>query len=198
MVNPLRNILSNIKLNYLLMKTRNFPVPNSTPIFVEDRDVLGQTKSKGINVFKKYKNRTKNVPDLKVTYAGLGRRTIAKFIDMTIVFIPLLILEMFFLKFDYTNSDFNTYRMLIIIFAWILYNVILEASASQATIGKMIFKLKVIDINGERMGVLRSFLRSITTIISILPLGFGIWCIATDSKKRAWHDLIAGTYVIKS
>jgi uncharacterized RDD family membrane protein YckC len=62
----------------------------------------------------------------------------------------------------------------------------------------MILKLKVIDLYGKRMSVLRSLFRCITTIISILPIGLGIWYITTDPKKRAWHDLIVGTYVIKS
>jgi uncharacterized RDD family membrane protein YckC len=48
------------------------------------------------------------------------------------------------------------------------------------------------------LSVLQAFYRCITTIISILPMGLGIWYMTTDSKKRTWHDLIAGTYVIKT
>jgi uncharacterized RDD family membrane protein YckC len=178
------------------MKRKNYPEQISTPYYVENRDVLGQHK--GINVLQRFKHKLRNAPDLKVTYAGLGKRTIAKLIDLTIVFIPLLILETILFKFNYTNNDFNTYRFFIVIITWIFYNSVFETSVYQATIGKMIVKLKVIDLYGKRMSVLRSFFRCITTIISILPIGLGIWYITTDPKKRAWHDLIAGTYVIKS
>ena len=178
------------------MKRKNYPEQNSIPFFVEDRDVLGQPK--GTNVLQRFKHRSINTPDLKVTYAGLGKRTIAKLIDITIIFSPLLILESFLFKFNYMNNDFNTYRFFIVILIWFFYNVVFEASVYQATIGKMIFKLKVIDLYGKRMGVLRSFFRCITIIISMLPIGIGIWYITTDPKKRAWHDLIVGTYVIKS
>ena len=178
------------------MKSKNHIRQISTPFFVEDRDVLGQPK--GINVLQRFKHKLRNAPDLKVTYAGLGKRTIAKLIDLTIVFIPLLILETFLFKFNHTNNDFNTYRFFIVIFIWIFYNGVFETSVYQATIGKMILKLKVIDLYGKRMSVLRSLFRCITTIISILPIGLGIWYITTDPKKRAWHDLIVGTYVIKS
>jgi len=178
------------------MKSKNHIRQISTPFFVEDRDVLGQPK--GINVLQRFKHKLIHAPDLNVTYAGLGKRTFAKLIDLTIVFIPLLILETFLFKFNYMNKDFNTYRLSIVIFIWIFYNSVFEASVYQATIGKMILKLKVIDLYGNRISVLRSFFRCITTIISILPIGFGIWYITTDRKKRAWHDLIVSTYVIKS
>ena len=178
------------------MKSKNYIRQISTPFFVENRDVLGQPK--GINVLQRFKHKLRNAPDLNVTYAGLGKRTIAKLIDLTIVFIPLLILETFLFKFNYTNNDFNTYRFFIVIITWIFYNSVFESSVYQATIGKMILKLKVIGLYGKRIGVLRSFFRCITTIISILPIGLGIWYITTDPKKRAWHDLIIGTYVIKS
>ena len=178
------------------MKSKNYIRQISTPFFVENRDVLGQPK--GINVLQRFKHKLRNAPDLKVTYAGLGKRTIAKLIDLTIVFIPLLILEMILFKFNYMNKDFNTYRFFIVIITWIFYNSVFETSVYQATIGKMIVKLKVIDLYGKRISVLRSFFRCITAIISILPVGLGIWYITTDPKKRAWHDLIAGTYVIKS
>ena len=72
------------------MKSENHIRQISTPFFVEDRDVLGQPK--GINVLQRFKHKLRNAPDLKVTYAGLGKRTIAKLIDLTTVFIPLLIL----------------------------------------------------------------------------------------------------------
>ena len=178
------------------MKRKNYPIQSSTPFFVENRDVLGQPK--GVNFLQRFKHKSINTPDLKVTYAGLGKRTIAKLIDLTIIFSPLLILETFLFKFNYMNNDFNTYRIFIVIFIWIFYNGVFEASVYQATILKMILTLKVTDLFGNRMSVLRSFFRCITTIISILPIGLGIWYITTDPKKRAWHDLIVGTYVIKS
>jgi len=178
------------------MKSKNHIRQISTPFFAEDRDVLGQPK--GINVLQRFKHQVRNAPDLNVIYAGLGKRTVAKLIDLMIVYTPLLILEMIFFKFNYTNTDFNTYRFFLVIITWILYNSVFETSAYQATVGKMILKLKVVDLYGKRISVLRSFFRCITTIISILPIGLGIWYITTDPKKRAWHDLIVGTYVIKS
>jgi uncharacterized RDD family membrane protein YckC len=180
------------------MKSKDHPSQNATPLFVEDRDVLGQIKPSGINVIKRHKHKSKNAPDLKVTYAGLGARAIAAFIDLAIVLIMLLIMELFFFKFNYANNEFNIYRFFIFIFTWFFYNESFESSVYQATFGEMILKLKVVDLRGKRMSIIRSSFRCIVTIISILPIGIGIWYITTDPKKRTWHDMIAGTYVIKT
>jgi uncharacterized RDD family membrane protein YckC len=187
-------VLSTGELKYSVMKRNNYRVQNSTPFIAESRDVLGQPK--GINVLQRFKHKYINAPDLEVTYAGLGKRTVAKLIDLTIILIPLLIFEAFLFKFNFTNNDFKTYRFFILIILWIFYNGVFETSVYQGTIGKIIMHLKVIDLYGKRITILRSFFRCVTTAISILPIGFGIWYITTDSKKRAWHDLIAGTYVI--
>jgi len=53
------------------MKDFNYSRQNATPIYVEERDVLGQIKPHG-NSLTNYRHRIKNAPDLKVTYAGLG------------------------------------------------------------------------------------------------------------------------------
>jgi uncharacterized RDD family membrane protein YckC len=180
------------------MKTKNYPEQNAIPLFIEERDVLGQIKPSGINILKRFKHKSSNAPDLKVIYASLGTRAIAALIDLTIVLSVLLIMETFLFKFNYTNNEFNTYRFFIVIFIWIFYNGSFESSVYQATFGEMIFKLKVVDLYGKKVSVLRSLFRCITTIISILPIGIGIWYLTTDPKKRTWHDLIAGTYVIKS
>jgi uncharacterized RDD family membrane protein YckC len=179
------------------MEIKDYPLPNTAPLFLDNRDVLGQIKPSGISRLKKIHHKLKNAPDLKVVYAGLGARAIAALIDLAIVFSLLLIMETFLFKFNYTNNEFNTYRFFILIFIWIFYNGSFESSMYQATFGEMILKLKVVDLNGKRMSVIRSLFRCIATIISILPIGIGIWYLTTDSKKRTWHDMIAGTYVIK-
>jgi len=178
------------------MKTKNYPEQNTIPLFIENRDVLGQIKSSGISSLKVFKH-IKNAPDLKVIYAGFGPRAMATFIDLVIVMGALSILDAFLFKFNYTNDDFNTYRFFIALFAWIIYNGVFESSVWQATLGEMIVKLKVIGLYGKRISVLRSIFRCISTFISVLPVGLGIWYMTTDSKKRTWHDIITGTYVIK-
>ena len=170
--------------------------PIEIPLFVENRDVLGQIKPSGINVLKRVKHKFKNAPELNVIYAGFGERAYAALIDLMIVLCVSLIMELFFFKFNFTSIEFNTYRFFIFIFTWFFYNESFESSVYQATLGEMMLKLRVVDLYGKRMSIIRSSFRCITTIISILPVGIGLWYLTTDPKKRTWHDMIAGTYVI--
>ena len=180
------------------MKNKNYTGSSANPIYIADRDILGQIKPSGLTGLKNFRHRIKNAPNLQVDYAGLGLRALATFIDLIIVTGALLILEVLVFKFNFTNNEFNTYRFFIAIFTWLFYNGAFESSVYQATFGEMIFKLKVIGLYGKRISFIRSLWRCISTIISILPVGLGIWFMTTDPKKRTWHDLIAGTYVIKT
>ena len=180
------------------MKTINEYGPQPLPDFVKERDVLGQVKSRRIAGFKGFKYQSVNTPDLKVTYAGLGIRSLATFIDLIIVFTLLLIPEIFLFSFNFNELDLNSYRVFIGFGAWIFYHATFESSNYQATPGKILLRLEVIDLFGKSISTVRAIFRCLAVFISILPFGLGIWYISTDSKKQGWHDLIAGSYVIKS
>ncbi len=172
--------------------------PQPLPDFVKERDVFGQVKSKRISGFKRFKYKSLNVPDLKVAYAGLGIRSLATFYDLIIVFILLLLPEMFLLSFNFSDIDLNIYRVLIGFGSWVFYHSTFESSGYQATPGKIMLKLKVVDLFGKSINFVRATFRCLSVFISIAPFGLGIWYISTDRKKRGWHDLIAGSYVVKS
>jgi uncharacterized RDD family membrane protein YckC len=180
------------------MKKQYIPAPNQIADFVDERDMFGQIRPKRINIIKRARHKLINAPDLKVKYARLGVRIIATFFDLIIVFSVLLILETFLFKFNYDNKYSILYRFVIAAFIWIFYNTFFESSGYQATVGKILFQLKVIDLYGKRLSVLKATVRCISKAFSILPIGLGIWYITTDPKKQGWHDLISGSYVIKS
>ena len=39
--------------------------------------------------------------------------------------------------------------------------------------------------------------RYLATSLSLLPLGLGLWWMAGQKHRRAWHDLITGTYALR-
>ena len=68
-----------------------------------------------------------------------------------------------------------------------------------ATPGKSVAGLKIVDAkSGKPISVKQSFIRYVGYFVSILPLMLGIIWVAFDKKKRAWHDLMAGTVVIRN
>jgi uncharacterized RDD family membrane protein YckC len=68
----------------------------------------------------------------------------------------------------------------------------------QATPGKMAFNLKVVAPDGGRITYLRAFGRHFAEIVSGLTLGIGYVMAGFDSQKRALHDRIASTRVIRA
>ncbi len=68
----------------------------------------------------------------------------------------------------------------------------------QATIGKRIFSLKIVDATTfEKPKTKQFIIRIFGIILSVVPLFLGIIWIAFDPKKQAWHDKLANTVVIK-
>jgi len=66
------------------------------------------------------------------------------------------------------------------------------------TIGKMLFRIRVVNLDGTQPSLKTAFLREIPCKIQaefLLFIGF-IW-VAFDRKKQGLHDKIAGTHVIR-
>ena len=170
---------------------------NETPDFIHERDALGLEKPKVI-VENTEQVDSIVVENLDVIYASLGSRILAYFLDVLILILPLLVLENMIFGEEFTSSKDSLWRNLFNMVCWTLYYGLTESSDGQATIGKRICGLKVIDEKGEKLTFKKASLRYLAQILSVLPLGFGIWAIATDSKKQAWHDMLLGCYVIKN
>lgn len=63
-----------------------------------------------------------------------------------------------------------------------------------ATVGKRIFHIVVLDeASGRPVGVRQAFIRTVSYVFSYLPFGAGFFMVAFHPKKKALHDLIAGT-----
>lgn len=77
-----------------------------------------------------------------------------------------------------------------------LYNVILNASRFQGTLGKHALGLKVCDANNRRIGFIRSVIRSLASYLSAIILCIGFMIAGWNKRKRSLHDYIAGTYVV--
>lgn len=68
----------------------------------------------------------------------------------------------------------------------------------QATPGKMLLSLKIVDEKtlGEP-SIFQYIMRMFGYFLSCLPFGLGLVNVALNKRKRAWHDFLAGTVVIK-
>jgi len=78
-----------------------------------------------------------------------------------------------------------------------LYFSLFQSGPRQATPGKMIFGLVVIDSNGARLSFARASLRYFSKFLSSAVLMIGYIIAGFNPKKQALHDMIANTFVVK-
>jgi uncharacterized RDD family membrane protein YckC len=157
-------------------------------------------------------------PDsLQGYYAGFASRAVAILIDMGIItLVSAVVIGAMSLFFDLpsvqrfiqwlnsllpgfdlifvglTSARFAGFFFLLLNY---LYFVFFFSTTGQ-TVGKAIMGLRVVTIDGKRMGIRRAFIRTLGYTLSLAPLGLGFLWVLGEDRRRAWHDKIAHTYVL--
>lgn len=67
----------------------------------------------------------------------------------------------------------------------------------RATVGMRAWRLRLLRDDGSRVGVGRAFLRFVLALVSLAFVGCGFWVAWFDADRRAWHDRVCGTRVIR-
>jgi uncharacterized RDD family membrane protein YckC len=65
------------------------------------------------------------------------------------------------------------------------------------TVGGIICQLRLTRIDGTPLRFAESLVRGLSGIFSLAVVGLGFFWILRDPERQAWHDRIAGTYVVK-
>ena len=76
--------------------------------------------------------------------------------------------------------------------------IVLMHGTTGRTLGKMLVGARVVGVTGEPIGYPRALARYLAWFLSALPLLLGFVLAATRPDRRALHDLIAGTRVVRS
>lgn len=135
-------------------------------------------------------------------YAGFGLRVASFLIDGAATMAFLLVAGFVIFAFYVVGQG----QSLVAIWAYILvfwlvvtwlYRAGTESSGLQATIGKRIMGLAVINTNGGRPSFGRATLRFAGELLSLLTLGIGFLVALFNPERKALHDLIAGTAVVR-
>jgi len=133
-------------------------------------------------------------------FAGFDQRWMASALDWFMVSLVVIFWGVIALLF---TSDKSTQFIIaisvlgIIPIANFIYHVIMEASPKQGTYGKQILKIKVTDMQGERIAIAQSLGRNLAKIISAFTLFIGYLYSFFNSKQQCLHDIVAGTLVVK-
>ena len=130
-------------------------------------------------------------PEKQVVYATFWNRFAAVFIDGLIIGISVQIIDYLILQDNpVVKFIFN------VVTGW-LYFALQVSGPNMATIGKKAMRLKVTDLNGNRITFMQATGRHFGTYISAIILGIGYFMMLWDPKRQTLHDKMAGTLVIQ-
>ncbi|MCU0631684.1 MAG: RDD family protein [Methanolinea sp.] len=86
--------------------------------------------------------------------------------------------------------------ILFLLVPWFYFSY-LESSRNQATLGKLVVRIAVTDMQGSRITFARATLRFFAMSLSFLTLCIGFLIPAFTRYKQGLHDMIAGTLIFR-
>ncbi|MCG5549582.1 RDD family protein [Halorhodospira halochloris] len=139
----------------------------------------------------------------KKLYGGFWIRVGAALIDMLVLLIPMLLLSYLLLVLiaPTTHEEELFYQGIdsVLAFAiWLVYTAGFHSSTWQATLGKRALGLKVTSLEGNRISFGHAAGRYVAEILNVLTLGIGYIMVGLTSRKQGLHDMVAGTYVVRT
>lgn len=148
-------------------------------------------------------------------YVGFFRRAGAFLIDSFIISVlPTALCVLLFsiqyaslLQLPETTATYNAmsaalvactllWQVLFLIIYW-LYFAFCESSRKQATLGKRLLGIKVVDQRGRRIRFGRATARAFARLFMPLTCYIGFVMAGCTRRKRALHDMIVQTYVVR-
>lgn len=150
-------------------------------------------------------------------HAGFGPRFLAFGVDMIIFMIGIMMLAMMLdlvglrllpdvqgQSFDEILQNYKTdsgalqaYNLTLTALN-ILYFSYFESSEKQATPGKQLIKLKVVNPAGKGLTLSQALMRNTGKIVSQLILYIGFFMCLFTINKQCLHDFFVGSFVIKN
>jgi uncharacterized RDD family membrane protein YckC len=136
-------------------------------------------------------------------YGGFWLRFVAAFIDGAVLLILMWIIGLLFAinlaTLEPTEAELSRTGLLEaawVFVAWI-YFAVMESTAPQATLGKLILGIYVTDREGERVTFYVASIRYWVKFISTAILLIGFLMAAFTRHKQALHDIVASCLVLK-
>lgn len=131
-----------------------------------------------------------------IIFARSKSRFMAHLID--VAFLSLIVYGMVILLPFYDYNRAIIFKEISYLILSALYYVYFTSSSWQATIGKKILGIKVVNQNMEKLSLKDSLKRYIGYYFSYISAGLGFLMLFTNYKRQTLQDKFAKTYVILS
>ena len=127
------------------------------------------------------------------TASSRNKRVIAFLLDSVIGTAAMTLVSLAFKSITPQHAD-TLARLALVLFYYVL-----PTYASGQTLGKKLMGLYVVRFSDEKeLGIGQVILReTLGKTISWLCLGLGFIWVSFNKKRRAWHDLMANTWVVE-
>lgn len=122
-----------------------------------------------------------------ITYASFGRRLWATILDALVDLVVFGTIALF----TGSAAAWGAFG-----FWYLLHHVGLVVEGG--TIGHRLAGLRIVREDGERVDVVRAFVREISRLfLSLPPLAMGFLWMLDQPERRTWHDLLGGSVVVR-
>lgn len=137
--------------------------------------------------------------DIDHELAGIGERLVAALIDMGI-FVVILFSVVFFVGLTRNQGAVSTISIAVYCILFVFYDLLCELFLQGQSIGKIVMKIKVISLNGNRPTLVQYVMRWLFRMLDCLPTGYlcGVITIIVSEKSQRLGDMAAGTVLIRT
>ena len=124
-------------------------------------------------------------------------------VDSVVLLIPTLLVSFLLRSVTPANDEVEKAVVDILdtglnITIWWVYTAVMLSSSWQATFGKRVCGLMVVDYEGHRISFGRATARCFASLLSVILLGIGYLMIAWTHRRQGLHDFVAKTLVVKN
>lgn len=138
-----------------------------------------------------------NLPKTIISFPGFWRRILCMIYEFLLL-MAVLFITSFFFHLVYHDTESTYFRL---IFQFYLLSVagiylIWFWTHGGQTLAMQTWKMRIISVNGEKIGVWQAILRYILAVISISFFGCGIIWALFDRENQFLYDRAAGTKII--
>lgn len=138
-------------------------------------------------------------PVIPQYFAGFDQRLLASALDWFIVsgiFILIAFVAVIFVEDKAARLTIIFGSLALIPLTNFIYHIVLESSDKQGTLGKQVLKIKVCDMEGNRISTGRSITRNLCKIFSFVSI-IGFLLSFFNKHQQCLHDMLADTLVMK-
>jgi uncharacterized RDD family membrane protein YckC len=138
--------------------------------------------------------------DVELEYVGFWLRVGAAIIDTILMLVIVAPVLTWIYGPGYWMSERLIHGPADVLFNWVLpaVAVILFWNYRQATPGKMAIGARIVDAKtGGKPSLGQLIGRYFGYFVSSIPLLLGLIWVGIDSRKQGWHDMLAGTVVVR-